>query len=64
MVPLSAPAPNPHTYGVPSLSRSITKRPGMQSDFVHLHTWLPNFTPNGVSSLNPKLDLFPLLNFE
>ena len=49
MVPLSAPAPNPHTYGVRSLSRSTTKKPGMQLDFVHLHTWLPNFTPNGVS---------------
>ena len=24
----------------------------MQLDFVHLHTWLPNFTPNGVSYLN------------
>lgn len=24
--------------------------PGMQSDSVLMHTWLPYFTPNGVSS--------------
>ena len=45
----SAPAPNPHTYGVLCLSSSNAYQACVEQSSPH--TWLPNITPMGVNSL-------------
>ena len=47
----TTPKPNPHTYGVRRISRSTPKRTRHAKSYRLLHIWLPNSTPNGVSSL-------------
>ena len=42
----STPKNNPHTYGVPHPRQHDYLEPGMRG---FPHTWLPNFTPNGVA---------------